>query len=543
MILDYVPETGCYTVSAPRAGLDATALMAEHGLDFSLPASTVDTAVFFTRVPYAAVAFAEQATERARRQLADILDAVEKSRAASAEIPRCWPDAEELWPFQRASLAYALARKHSLCADSPGLGKTATAICFCNAVEAKSVLVLCPANIRQQWCRQIQRWSTATEPYLTYPILSGKRGVHPDAEWTVVSYDLARTEAIGKALARRDYDVLILDESHFLKTIDSRRTRAVFGGGTHREFDALAMRSTRILALSGTPLPNRPRECWTIARGLCYDSIDWMGWEAFKSRFNPSLMVEGTRRNGTAYRWVEEKCGRSYELQARLRANFMARHEKRDVMPQIAAPRIDIVLVEKSGPVRQALAAESLLDIDPSAFDTADMEIMGHVAQVRRLMGVAKAPLAAEYVKMLLEGGEEKIVVFAHHIEVLDILKAHLIDFGLVRVDGSTSPANRTRFVDAFVKNREVRVFLGNMQAVGIGTDGLQEVSAHAVFAECSWVPGENTQCIDRLVRIGQQNEVQADFLVAPGSMDERILGAALRKAHETHRALDEVMR
>jgi superfamily II DNA or RNA helicase len=61
-------------------------------------------------------------------------------------------------------------------------------------------------------------------PYIVYPILKSSRGVHPTAEWTIVSYDLARTEAIGRALAAGTYDLIILDEAHMLKTVDSLRT-------------------------------------------------------------------------------------------------------------------------------------------------------------------------------------------------------------------------------------------------------------------------------------------------------------------------------
>lgn len=542
MILDYNPSTRAFFVRIPRS--DAALLVSlikEHGLDFSTTASTADEAVCVTHEPHAAAAFAQYATPRAREPLARILAEVEASWASEAKINVKCPMNLELWPFQKADIAYALRRQNTLIGDQPGLGKTPIAICFANEIAAKRVLVLCPANIRTQWARKIREWSTLRWPYVVYPILHGRHGVHPSAEWTVVSYDLARTETIGKALAKGRYDLLILDEAHYLKTTDSRRTRAVFGGGNDPLFAALATRSERVLALTGTPLPNRPREAYTLARGLCFEAIDFLSEDAFRSRFNPSLQVPVNPEEGFGKFYIDERSGREAELQNRLRANFMTRHLKHDVLTQLKLPLFDVVLVEETGAVRQALEAESLLHIDPDAdfLSGADAEILGHIAAVRRQMGVAVAPLAAEYAAMVLGGGEEKVLIAAWHIEVLNIIQEKLTKYGVIRVDGSTSPTKRQKAVDDFRTDRGKRVFLGNIQAIGIGVDGLQDVCSHAIVAEPSWVDGENQQIVDRLNRMGQKGTVLADFLVAPGSITERVLSSALKKGRTVHKVLD----
>lgn len=540
MQLDYFPETRNFVLTVAREEADPHTLMTEHGLNFSTAKSTPDRAVLFTKEPYAAAAFHKYATPAAASMLQTIQTEVDASwRKEGQGHIKCPPD-QELWPFQKAGVEYALRRQNTLIGDQPGLGKTAQAICFANEISAKRVLVICPANIRLQWVKMIKRWTTMQWPYLIYPILHGRSGVHPKAAWTVVSYDLARTEAIGRALARGTYDLLILDEGHYLKTIDSQRTRAVFGRHDDKEpaFAPLAGQAGAVLALTGTPLPNRPREAYTLARGLCFDSIDWMSEEAFTRRFNPVMKRETAE--GKIY--IDERTGRHGELQARLRSNFMVRRLKREVLTQLKVPFLDIVHVEETGPVKQALKAESLLDIDPENFEGADAEVLGHIAVVRRLMGLAIAPLAADYVEMLLDGGEEKVVVFGWHIEVLNILQQRLAKYGVVRIDGSVGAAKKQALVDDFRTRPDIRVFLGNIQSVGIGTDGLQEVAAHAVFAEADWTPGNNEQCVDRLDRGGQLRQVQADFLVAPGSFSERILAAALRKRQVTHRALDRLM-
>ena len=542
MQLDYVSATGSYLLKVPRAQSSTIqGLMSEHGFDFSLPASTTSTAVLFTHEPYAAASFFEGASDAARQQLAPLIEQINASwkNTSSAHI-EC-PSDQELWPFQKCDIEYALQRKNCLIGDQPGLGKTPVAICFANEIRAKRVLVICPASIRIQWVKRIREWTTLRWPYCIHPILVGRHGVHPNAEWTVVSYDLARTEAIGKALAKGHYDLLVLDEEHYLKTPDSRRTRAVFGGGDERLFEDFASRSERILALTGTPLPNRPREAYTLARGLCFDSIDWMSEDRFRERFNPALQVERIDpRTGRNIVFIDERTGRHGELQNRMRANFMSRHLKRDVMPQLKMPIYDLIQLEETGPVKQALKAESLLQIDPENLEGADATALGHIAVVRRMMGVALAPQVADYVDMLIEGGEEKLLVFGWHHEVLDILQKKLEKHGVLRIDGNSSSSRKDHYIKLFQDEQRHQVLIGNLLSLGTGTDGLQLVSCHALIAEPSWVPGENVQAFDRLDRGGQRNTVQGDIFVAPGSFAEKILASALRKMHITHKALDK---
>ncbi len=541
MILDYVAQTSAFTIKIPRSESSTIqSLMKEHGFDFSLPASTTNEAVLFTREIYAAASFAKNATQNALAQLQPLLIEIEKSWKKESHANIACPADQELWPFQKCDIEYALSRKCTLIGDQPGLGKTPVAICFANEIRAKRVLVICPASIRIQWVKKIRDWTTLRWPYCIHPILVGRHGVHPTAEWTVVSYDLARTEAIGKALAKGHYDLLVLDEAHYLKTSDSRRTRAVFGGGHDRLFEDFASKSERILALTGTPLPNRPREAYTLARGLHWDSIDFMSEDSFRERFNPSQTVEKIDpRTGQSKIYIDERSGRHGELQNRLRVNFMVRHLKREVMPQLKMPIYDIIQLEETAAVKQALKAESLLHIDPENLEGADFTALGAIATVRRMMGIALAPQIADYIDMLIDGGEEKLVVFAYHHEVMDILQKAWEKHGVLRVDGGTSASRKTKSVELFQKEPRHQIFLGQIQACGTGTDGLQTVSCHALIAEPDWVPGTNEQAFDRLDRGGQNCVVQGDIFCAPNSFSEKVLASALRKGHGVHNALD----
>lgn len=544
MKLDFIPKTGAYTLRVPRAsGASVKSLIEDHGMNFSSIASTTNEALLFTREPYCAVTFREFGTPGVLTKLAPMIERIDASQLLKSDAHIRCPADQELWDFQKASVQYALNQSHTLVADQPGLGKTPIAICYANEINAKRVLCVVPANIRGQWEKRIRQWTTMRWPYTVYPIYHGRHGVHPTANWTIISYDLARQPALLAALCKGTYDLLIIDEAHMLKNEASKRTRAVFGWDLVKE--CLAVRCGAVMSLTGTPLPNRPREAFVLAKNLCWDAIDFANEDDFRERFNPSQVCEGERRDPETgvletFTYVDERTGRHAELQNRMRANFMTRHLKREVMPQLKMPVFDIIQLTETSAIKQALDAEKLLDIDVDLLMGADKAVNGMFAVVRRLMGLALAPQVADYVEMLLDGGEEKLVLAGWHVDVLTIWCRQLEKYGIIRIDGSVGPKNKEKLVEEFKINPRIRVAIGNMQSMGTGTDGLQEVCNHILIGEASTVPGENEQMVDRLDRGGQDKTVQADFFVAPNSLMERILATSLRKLTVTHAALDK---
>jgi SNF2 family DNA or RNA helicase len=552
MKLDYTPATKFFSLWVPRKGANISDLMNEHGLNFSAPASTPDVACLFTGSQYAAATFMEYGTPAALAKLDWVGREVARSRAASSNRHIEVPDGEELSPFQRADLDYMLDRERVLCADEPGLGKTPIAIAYANEIRAQRVLVVCPAAIRYQWCRRIKQWSTMGTKYavpnlLVYAITSSRYGVVEDAAWTVVSYELARHPGILAALRKIDFDLGIFDEIHYAKDIGSKRSRALWGGGNDPIYrdGPLADRCRRVVCLSGTPLPNRPREMYSLARHLHWDSIDWLSEEKFRERFNPSEERVVTRKDGSTAVIVDERSGRHSEFQNRLRANFMCRHLKREVLTQLKLPEYDLIMVDETTAVKAALKAESMLDIDPDNLEGANAGVLGHITTARRLMGEAIAPQCADWLKMLIEGGEEKLLLFYWFIEnggiVQKTLEPWLARHGrsMVRIDGSTGAKAKDALVQKFVTDPRCTLAMGNVLSLGTGTDELQHVCSHALIMEPDWVPGNNVQCVDRLDRWGQKHVVQADIFVAPNSIAEKVLASALRKGRVIHDSLD----
>lgn len=530
-----------FILNVPAARKDEIApLMAYRGLTFSTAASTRENAVLFAiNNPYALADLApvDSPIMGAYRQQIDL------SRAEHGpDYSRWCPPGKELWDYQNATLAYLLARNGGIDGDQPGLGKTPTSIVYCNVKNAQRVLVICPASVRLQWGERIREWSIIPNVKVAVS-LRVKDGIHPTANYQVISYDAARNPAIIRAISKYKWDVLICDEAHKMKNIEALTTRAIIGNsrgeyqhGEHK-MPAISQHCRERLALTGTLLLNRPSECYVLFRFFDWQAIDFASEDKFKERYNKQAdmkTIEGKR-------FKLESTSLENELQNRLRVNILARHEKKDVLKFMKPPRFSIVKCAENGAVRGALDAEGLLGLDIEEIQTTkDFEILGHIAEVRRLMGIALAPQIAEYAEDFLEGSEEKLCIFAWHLEVLDIFEETLSRFGTARIDGRKSANARQNAVDDFVKNAHTRVFIGNIQSAGTGLDGLQKVCSRCYLAEPDWVPAQNEQAVSRLDRIGQEEIVSAEIFVAPGSISEKILVKALEKMNVIHRVLDQ---
>ena len=157
----------------------------------------------------------------------------------------------ELYPYQQTGATFLARRGRALLADEMGLGKSAQAIAACDIVGAGlSVGVVCPASVKANWKREFA--------------LFGREAHNVDIE----SYDKVARGAFDKAA----FDVLILDEAHYLKSPKAKRTKAIYGPKCDG-VDGLVGRSNRVFLLTGTPTPNDPSELWTHLRAVMPGAI------------------------------------------------------------------------------------------------------------------------------------------------------------------------------------------------------------------------------------------------------------------------------
>jgi len=490
-------------------------------------------------LPFAALPWADYADESAQLRLEPLLAEYRSSFALDDPGDPLWvPDGEHLMPFQAAGVRYVLRRQHTLIADPMGLGKTVQALAVCNATEARRILIVCPAAITRQWRTAAMRWLRPLRQCATNgaAIVSGPH-IHPTARTVIVSYDRAKKPAVAATLAAADWDVIILDEAHYLRNHSSARTKHILGSWAAGRHPGILGRARKVLALTGTPLPNRPLEVYGLARVLDWESIDFMSFDSFKDAFNKYEVVQVTKQDGSIAFVRSETVSRLEELQARLRCGFMVRRDKAAAAPQMPAKIYDVLDVG-SRQLEVLVQRERLLDIDVDHLDTLTFEQQAAVASIRREMGLEMAEAAREVIEDMIES-DGKIVVFCWHLDVVAKLADLFAHHKPQIVTGRHSASQREAAVKAFVGDSECRLFVGNLQAAGTGIDGLQRAASSLVILEPSWVPAENEQAIDRLHRVGQANPVLARFLVAEGSISARIIRRAVEKARVAHCALD----
>ncbi len=457
--------------------------------------------------------------------------------------------------YQHAGVEYHLARTNALFGDAPGLGKTAECILLGNAIRARRTLVVCPASLRLKWEREVWTWST-TPNVLTYPVTKSSDGVNLGADYVIISYALLLNPAIRDALMSVTWDHLVLDEAHALKDPKgNQRVKTICGGSTKGVYrEGLASVSGRVTMATGTILPNQPIECYNAVRLLNWDAIDRASLAdfrdyyyeygegfVFKRVFNGFQGV-WTRKSqwSNKVRNVPRNLG---DLQHRLRKHVMVRRLKEQVLHELPRKQWSLFPLELTADVKRALRhegwerVERLYELDPDDFHAA-APIDGEVSTARRLLGEAKAPQVADYARELLAGGVEKLVVGAWHLSVLAYLREQLEGHGLAYMDGSVSQVGKQVAVDSFRADPGVRVILGQMMPLGEGWD--LELAQDVLFAEPDWVPGKNDQLLDRVHRLGQRGSYVLGHLpVVPGTLDERMVAAAVRKSRAIHEALD----
>lgn len=161
------------------------------------------------------------------------------------------------------------------------------------------------------------------------------------------------------------------------------------------------------------------------------------------------------------------------------------------------------------------------------------------VALYRRWLGAVKASGMVDIIYDELENkAYDKVVIFAHHKQVIQFLKAKLAKFGVLVIDGSTTQKGREKAIDNFQYDKLFRVFIG--QNIAAGT-GITLTAAHEVIMlEPDWVPSNNAQSIMRCHRIGQKKPVRARFVRLADTLDDYISDTLARKTREIVRIVDE---
>lgn len=426
---------------------------------------------------------------------------LELSRATTSTFQVPAPEGKSYLPFQLAGIEYGThpAVNNVLLGDEPGLGKTVQAIGICNKIGAHNILVVCPAKLRGVWDQHFNDWF----------VFGGFV--------EIVSYNYLSDPLKVKALmAKGPFDVCIWDEVHNLKNQQAKRTKYALAK------NGLISKIKKNICISGTPIQNRPVEVYPITKVMAPHAIDGMDKFKFGMRY-----CEGWKTPWGV--WDFSGAANMKELGMRMRANWMVRRTKEKVLTELPAKFVNVVYVESKGGAK-AVAAIEAMDLDTKIKGGGKPDSETHISSLREEVGLSKADFAIEYVKDQLESGHKKIFVVAHHKSVLDRLMTLSKYFGDVAcIRGGMNDAETAAQKKKFMEDPSCRILVGGLQAVKEGHT--LTAASYGVFVEFSWNPMENEQCMDRLHRIGQRDNVMWDFLVHKGSLDERMAKFCIEKS------------
>ncbi|KAK5861167.1 hypothetical protein PBY51_022583 [Eleginops maclovinus] len=408
-----------------------------------------------------------------------------------------------LMPFQREGVNFAVSKQgRLLLADDMGLGKTVQAICIAAYYRKEwPLLVVAPSSVRFTWAEAFRRWLPSLSADSINVVVKAKENLHAGLV-NIVSYDLL--SRIDKQQLANTFYVLIMDESHFLKNMKTARCKAAL---------PLLKAAKRVMLLSGTPAMSRPSELYTqilAVRPTLFPRFHEFGMRYCAATQSP-------------WGWDYSGSSNLGELKLLLEECLMLRRLKSEVLSQLPAKQRKVVTVTIDGVnsrIKAALsaAAKQLANEQSNKKEEKDALLVfyNHTAE-------AKLQAIMEYITDMLECGREKFLVFAHHRLVLDHISSELgkKNVSFIRIDGSTSSADRQQLCDRFQSTTQTCVAVLSITAANMG------LTLHAadlvVFAELFWNPGVLVQAEDRVHRIGQTSNVNIHYLVAKGTADDHL--------------------
>jgi SWI/SNF-related matrix-associated actin-dependent regulator 1 of chromatin subfamily A len=516
--------------------------------------------------------------DKAKAALADHMATVAASKAvkATGTVDRDVPAPKGLayLPYQLAGILFALAilaRRGSqtlrgcLVADEMGLGKTIQALGVINAEPTlEQILVICPASLRINWLREAQKWTMRPiNPY----VVETNKPIPDNANFVIVNYDRLKGDVL-KGIMSRQWDLLVVDEAHFLKNPKAKRTKTVLGvqaTWTKKydkwvektpKVDGIVDRANDTLYLTGTPILNRPMELFPLLQAM--DPKVWKSGFSYGKRYCDGFQSK--------YGWDFTGASNLEDLQERLRSTLMVRRLKRDVLKELPAKRRQVIVIPPNGATKAVKAEQTAFKHHKEHLEQLKQDVeLAHatgnedaykeavaalkqgqalafeeMSEARKQVAIAKTPAIVDHIGSMFESGVNKIIVWTHHHEVTDKIMEQvgkLLFANCVKADGRDKLADRQAAVDAFQTDPNVNVIVCGIKAMGTGHT--LTAASHVVFAELDWTPAGVTQAEDRAHRIGQTESVLIQHIVLDGTIDSRIAELLVEKQEIADRALD----
>ena len=417
--------------------------------------------------------------------------------------------------YQIEGITYMINHGNCINGCECGTGKTMQSILYVEVLDLFPCLVICPSSVKSSWLKEWKQWN----PNRTIHVIDSKDGENTDwkADVTIINYDYLYKRGRSKEEIKLRYSrslskkwgTAILDEIHLCKNPKSLRSRSV---------KKIVKKSTKVLALSGTLIMNRPQELINV--------LDILG--RFKEIF-PNLQYFLYRYcNAKRTRFGLDCSGASYtlELNSIISHYCYFRKSKRDVLTELPDVINQIVNCPITNKKEYKQAEDDLITylegIDIEAAERAlKAEHLVRISNLKRLSLEGKLNFIEQFLKDWIESNEDdKIIVFGTLKEPLKQLHQKFKDESEL-VIGESTTEDKMNKVERWKEKKQI--LFANTATLSTGVDGLQKVCSNMIFVEYPAGPTDLEQAISRLERMGQKNSINVYFLLSDETIDTRI--------------------
>ncbi len=175
------------------------------------------------------------------------------------------------YPFQISGIEFLSTTKNALLSDEVGLGKTLQAISASLHLNCKKVLVICPASVKRQWCREIHKFTNKKCILIEGSLKQRQQQYAQESTFYVLNYELVMKDL--PTLNLRTWDMVIADEVNRIKNFKSQTKKSL-----------QQIKTNFKIGISAFPLENQIQELHSI-----------MSW------INPNIL-------GTYWNFINEYC-------------------------------------------------------------------------------------------------------------------------------------------------------------------------------------------------------------------------------------------
>lgn len=477
---------------------------------FHFPADLVhaaDLAWFLDRYPMEMGPADHAALEKGRQGYEREQDELERILAPNYSPPEYvgLQDGKALRGYQGQSNEVLRRRKAQLLGDEVGLGKTYSAAAACLLEGALPAFIVVEPHVQEQWKERLESFTTLS----VHCVTTTKPYSLPEADVYVFRY----SNVAGWVDVVEDCDVGLAcwDEIQSLR----RGTESAKGQACM----VLSHRAKYRLGLTATPIYGYGIEIYNVMRFID-DAVLGTRQEFLREWAIDGRHLDDPDALGTYLR--------DQHVFIRRRRSDVGRE-----LPQVTRITEQVAYDAKIAHSADDLARQLALKATTGAFVERGQAARELDALVRHRTGLAKAPMVADYVRILLEAGEP-VVLAGWHRDVYDVWLDRLADFNPAMYTGSETARQKRESERRFLDG-ETDLLIMSLRS-GAGLDSLQYRSQTVVFGELDWSPGIHHQLIGRLDRDredGVVNRVMAIFLVTNEGSDPPMVEVLGLKASE----------